>query len=336
MIKLKGSCIGLALATLYLTAAAPAAERARQPTVDINILHVQLLLDQLGFGPGVIDGKPGQSLTAALKGFQRSRDLPVTGNIDRLTLKALSQYRAIRPLRVVTITPEDAAGPFYGVLPAEPAAQAKLPALGYANLLEKLAERYHTTPKSIVALNDPSTRLAPGARLRVPNALPSSRAYDPKLPDHWRQTLSSLNVSANQPQADHIVVDKSEGTLQVFDKADRLIAQFSATMGSEHDPLPIGTWKIKGAAYDPAFHYNPKLFWDASPNDGKEKLPPGPNSPVGVVWIDISKPHYGIHGTPNPEKIGRTESHGCIRLTNWDAARLSLMVKPGTPAIFQR
>jgi lipoprotein-anchoring transpeptidase ErfK/SrfK len=106
-------------------------------------------------------------------------------------------------------------------------------------------------------------------------------------------------------------------------------------MGSEHDPLPIGNWKIQGTSYLPSFHYNPDLFWDAKPGDTKETLKPGPNGPVGVVWMDLDKEHYGIHGTSTPETIGRTTSHGCIRLTNWDAARLSLMVKPGTPAIFQ-
>ena len=106
-------------------------------------------------------------------------------------------------------------------------------------------------------------------------------------------------------------------------------------MGSEHDPLPIGTWKIQGVSRNPDFHYNPDLFWDADANDRAVTLKPGPNGPVGVVWIDISKPHYGIHGTSEPSTIGRAESHGCIRLTNWDAARLAQMVKPGIPAIFQ-
>ena len=123
--------------------------------------------------------------------------------------------------------------------------------------------------------------------------------------------------------------------LRVFGADDKLVAQFPATMGSTHDPLPIGDWKIQGESTNPKFHYNPSLFWDAKSSDSKATLPAGPNGPVGVVWIDLSKPHYGIHGTPVPETIGRTESHGCIRLTNWDAGRLSLMVKPGTPAKFQ-
>ena len=144
-----------------------------------------------------------------------------------------------------------------------------------------------------------------------------------------------LNVDATQPIADHVVVDKSDSVLRVLDKNDKLIAQFSATMGSEKDPLPLGNWKINGADYNPKFHYNLDLFWDAKKDDDPAMLPPGPNGPVGVVWIDLSKEHYGIHGTPNPGTIGRAESHGCIRLTNWDAARLAMMIKPGTKAVFK-
>ena len=336
MITLRGSVFGPSLATLCLIAGLGAAqEPPAGPGISLNILHVQVLLDRLGFSPGVIDGKAGQSLTQALRGFQQSRGLAVTGKIDQPTLRVLHRYRAIRPTRILTIAATDAAGPFSGRLPDDPAAQARLPALGYANLVEKLAEKFHTTPATLAALNGPGALVGPGRQLRFPNLLPASRAYDAKLPAEWRRTLSDLNVSAVQPRGERVVVDKSDGVLRVLDGADRLIAQFPATMGSKHDPLPIGQWTIKGAAFNPPFHYNPDLFWDADSNDGKQKLPPGPNGPVGVVWLDLSKPHYGIHGTPNPEKIGRAESHGCIRLTNWDAARLSLMVKPGTRATFQ-
>ncbi len=123
-------------------------------------------------------------------------------------------------------------------------------------------------------------------------------------------------------------MSKSKRSLSVFDKQGKLIAQFPVTTGSEHDPLPIGRWKILGTSYNPEFHYNPKLFWDAKNADRKATLQPGPNGPVGIVWFDLSKPHYGIHGTPEPQNIGRSERHGCIRLTNWDAGRHSLMVKP--------
>ncbi len=325
------------LATALLTGAslaAPTTAQAPQP-IDRNILHVQVILDSLGFGPGVLDGKGGQSLTAALKGFQEAKGLPRTGKPDAATLRALYPYRAKRPTAQFTLTREALAGPYFNPLPKDYGDQAKLPSIGYATPMEKLAEMFHTQPAVLIALNSPTTRLKVGNTIVVPNALPASRNYDAKLPDHWRQTLNMLNVDATQPEADHIVVDKSDSVLRVLDKNDRLIAQFSATMGSEHDPLPLGTWKINGADYNPKFHYNPDLFWDAKKGDEKEMLPPGPNGPVGVVWLDLSKEHYGIHGTPHPETIGRTESHGCIRLTNWDAARLAQMVKPGTKAVFQ-
>jgi lipoprotein-anchoring transpeptidase ErfK/SrfK len=302
--------------------------------VDLTILHVQVILDKLGFAPGVLDGKGGQSLELALRGYQAASGLKPSGRIDQPTLARLSRYKAIRPVKTLRISESDARGPFVGRLPKDSAQQAKLPTLGYANLLEKLAERFHTTPATIVALNGPQARLAVGSTLRLPNALPSSRDYPADLPEKWRQTLSELNVSARQPQGDRVVVDKSEAALKVY-RGEKVVAQFPATMGSEHDPLPIGRWKINGASYNPQFHYNPDLFWDVSDSKKDQLLPPGPNGPVGVIWLDLSKEHYGIHGTPAPETIGRAESHGCIRLTNWDAARLSLMVKPGTPVIFQ-
>ena len=331
-------CLAAALSSVAIAQApapAPAAPAAKGKP-DLSILHVQVLLDRLGFTPGVIDGRGGQSLTLALKGFQQARDLPVTGKIDPATLKVLSAYKETRPTVIVTLTAQDLAGPFVGPLPKDPALQAKLPSLGYANPMEMLGERFHTTPATLVALNSPETKIAPGAKITVPNVVPVAMDYPATLKDDWKQTLASLNVDSNQPTADHLVVDKSDGVLRVYDAGDKVIAQFPATMGSSHDPLPIGTWKVQGASYNPQFHYNPKLFWDANKSKSKELLPPGPNGPVGVVWLDLNKPHYGIHGTPSPETIGRAESHGCIRLTNWDAARLSLMVKPGTKAVFQK
>ena len=147
--------------------------------------------------------------------------------------------------------------------------------------------------------------------------------------------LGKLSVAKAQPSAAKVVVDKSDRHVRVFDSAGTLLAQFPATLGSEHDPLPLGEWKIRGVSPLPPFNYDPELFWDADAKDAKAKLPPGPNGPVGVVWIDLSKEHYGIHGTPEPQTVGRTESHGCIRLTNWDAAKLAQMVRAGTPAILQ-
>ena len=304
------------------------------PQVDRDVLHVQVILDHLGFSPGMLDGKPGQSLTAALKGFQESRGLPVTGEADGPTLAALRQYRAWRPTRTLTLTQTVLAGPYYPDIPKKEDAQAKLPALGYRNPMEKLGEMFHTTPEALALLN-PGGKLTPGVKLVFPNALPTSRNYDPKLKPEWRQTLNMLNVDANEPQAAKVVVTRSGKVLRVLDAQGKLVAQFQVTTGSQHDPLPIGNWKIVVADTNPKFHFNPKLFWDSKPGETSAMLPPGPNGPVGVVWLDLNKEHYGIHGTPEPQNIGRTESHGCVRLANWNAARLALMVKPGTPVVFE-
>ncbi|MDX3901844.1 MAG: L,D-transpeptidase family protein [Sphingobium sp.] len=303
-----------------------------------SILQAQVALDRTGFSPGVIDGKTGMSFTAALVGFQASRGLPETGEYDQKTAEALLKSAPggqAQPTTWLVRIPEGfARGPFTAI-PKDMNEQAALPALGYRNLLEKLAERFHTTPEALVAMNPKGAKVGPGATIRVP-AIPNQPVARIEGDESgWGTTLASLAVAADQPQADHVIVDKSEGVLKVYGPQDRLIAQFPATMGSGHDPLPIGSWTIRGVSRNPVFHYNPDLFWDASSKDEKAVLKPGPNGPVGVVWIDLSKDHYGIHGTPEPQTIGRTESHGCIRLTNWDAARLAQMVKSGVKAVFQ-
>ena len=306
-----------------------------KPAVDQRILGAQVLLDRLGFGPGVIDGQKGMSLAKALKGYQEANGLKVTGELDDATIKSFDPHRGTPGTIDVTLTDDILAGPFIGPIPGKESDQAKLKSLGYSDAMEKLAERYHTTKATLVALNKPGQKLGVGATIMVPNVVAAAIDYPADVNPEWKKTLWTLNVSSAQPEVAKVVVDKSDGVLRAYDGAGKLVAQFPATMGSAHDPLPIGTWKIQGRSYNPTFHYNPKLFWDASSKDQKAVLPAGPNGPVGVVWIDLSKEHYGIHGTPNPEKIGRTESHGCIRLTNWDAARLASMVKPGTPAVFQ-
>jgi len=335
------------------------------------VMQTQVALDRLGFTPGVIDGKPGLSTRNAIAGFQEANGLPVTGQLDSATQAKLAPYAKIPATRVVTIPEDFARGPFMPV-PKDPAEQAKMPALGYASLEEKLAKRFHTTVAVLAELNpggapagapgtpppppeDASSAPAPsgaaaaptkpaappqvtfraGQQIRVPNV--GADALDPgQVPGDpgWQATLASLGVGTTQPVVDHIVVSKSGGTLKAYSPDDRLVAVYTATMGSEHDPLPLGEWKVLGIDKNPKFHYNPKLFWDAKPGDKQEMLPPGPNGPVGVVWIDLSKEHYGIHGTPSPETIGRAESHGCVRLTNWDAARLAMMVHPGTRVSF--
>jgi lipoprotein-anchoring transpeptidase ErfK/SrfK len=148
--------------------------------------------------------------------------------------------------------------------------------------------------------------------------------------------VPNIDKAALPAKAAKIVVSRSDSTITALDASGNTLAHFPASTGSEHDPLPVGSWKITGIAKNPVFHYNPKLFWDANPQHTKARIAAGPNNPVGVVWIDISKEHYGIHGTPEPSRIGKTESHGCIRMTNWDAAALAKMVSPGMPVILQQ
>ncbi|WP_380785769.1 L,D-transpeptidase family protein [Sphingomonas sp. R86521] len=324
----------IAATVLGLAFMSAAVSAAPTPPLDRGVLKVQVILDKLGFSPGVLDGRRGMTLTAAIKGFQENRGLPTTGELDQATVEALKPYAGVEATKTLTLSAAALAGPYY-VIPKGEDEQAKLPALGYRSPMEKLAEMFHTTPQVLMELNSPQTLLKPGTKVVFPNALPTSRAYDQKLKPDWLATLAMLNVDANQPQADKIVVDKSEKVLKAYDKAGKLVALFQVTTGSTHDPLPLGTWKINGADYNPKFHYNPALFWDAKKDDKKAMLPAGPNGPVGVVWLDLSKEHYGIHGTPVPELIGRTASHGCVRLANWNAARLAMMVKPGTPVVFQ-
>ena len=341
-----------------LAARDPASGTAPDPALADDqprpVMQLQVVLDRLGFTPGVVDGKQGLSTRNAIRGFQESRGLPTTGELDAGTRQALAGWSNIPATRVVTIPADFAAGPFEAT-PEKPEDQAKLPALGYQSLDEKLAERFHTTPAVLLALN--SAKAAPastasasskplsepatashfqaGQQLRVPNvgadAVDSASVADAR----WRDTLIMLGVGSHQPKAEKVVVSKSQGTLRAYDAAGKLIGMYTATMGSRHDPLPLGAWKVVGIARNPDFAFNPELFWDVPDSHAKQRLPPGPNGPVGIVWIDLDKPHYGIHGTPEPESIGRAQSHGCVRLTNWDAARLAQMVKPGTAVVFE-
>ncbi|QUT05160.1 murein L,D-transpeptidase [Sphingobium phenoxybenzoativorans] len=330
----KGKEAKAAPANNYQSLSFADAQPAATPA-DMPLLKVQLVLDQLRFSPGVIDGQDGQSLKLALRGFQQALGLPETGALDDATKKALERWRDIPALRRTAIPAAFAKGPFIPNFPGDAEQQAKLAFLGYRDLTEALAERFHTTPELLAKLN-PNVTFAAGTVITVPNV----RDVDPKTLGKdergWNRTLQLLAVAPDQPQAAKVIVDKSDGVLRAFDETGKLIAQFPATMGSSHDPLPIGTWKIQGVSRNPDFHYNPKLFWDVSNAKDDVMLKPGPNGPVGVAWIDLSKPHYGIHGTSEPQTIGRAESHGCVRLTNWDAARLAQMVKVGTPAVFQK
>jgi lipoprotein-anchoring transpeptidase ErfK/SrfK len=302
--------------------------------IDGTTFHAQVLLSQAGFSTGVIDGKAGMVNDKAIKGFQQARGLPVSGKLDQATRAALLQNN--RPSTVtVKLTGDDISGNYVYPFPTKPEAQAQLKFMAYRNMIEEVAERYHTTPRTLIALNGPTALIGIGQTLRLPNVIPQARDYASVADDKAKAMLARLNVDSNQPAGDHIVVDKSEGVLRVMDKADKIVAQFPVTTGSSHDPLPLGNWKVTTYAFLPPFHYQPDLFWDGADSKDEQRLPPGPNGPVGVAWLDLTKDHYGIHGTSAPETIGRAESHGCLRLTNWDVLRLSQMLKPGFKAVFQ-
>lgn len=305
------------------------------------MMQVQVVLERLGFGAGIVDGKPGLSTSNALKGFQEASGLTVTGELDAATQQALARWKRIPSARTVTI-PQEWGSEAYIPVPDSPADQAKLTRLGYSSIEERLAERFHTTQEVLYTLNPTiaptATRPAafrPGQAIIVPN-VGADRIAPGEVEDRaWLATLASLGVGSEQPDVARIVVDKSEGWLKGYDKGGKLVAMFTVTTGSEHDPLPLGEWGINGVARNTPFAYDPALFWDVPDSHAKQQLPPGPNGPVGVVWIDLTKEHYGIHGTPEPQTIGRAESHGCVRLTNWDAARLAQMVSGSTKVLFQ-
>jgi lipoprotein-anchoring transpeptidase ErfK/SrfK len=288
---------------------------ADQPQIGLGakgagVARAQILLARVHFSCGEIDGSFGSNLQTAVRAFQQDRGLPVTGAVDAATWNALAGDTA-PAIDQASIDPADTQGPFTEI-PSDIEKQASLPALGYTSALEAIAERFHSSPTLIKALNPGVDFTQEGQQLSVPNVL-----------------VMAPGAAAR------IVVSRGESSVRALDGAGKLLAFYIATTGSDHDPLPIGEWKVLGVAHNPKFHYNPELFWDAKKTSDHATIQPGPNNPVGVVWIDLSKDHYGIHGTPEPSQVGHAYSHGCIRLTNWDAAELAGMVKPGTPATLQ-
>ncbi|MES2348199.1 MAG: L,D-transpeptidase [Pseudomonadota bacterium] len=277
-----------------------------------EVLRAQVLLDRAHFSSGEMDAAYGSNMRQAIRGFQKLHQLPVTGVVDAATWTELERDQA-PVLDVYTVTAQDVAGP-YTPVPAGMMAKAKLPALGYANLAEALGERFHINPELLRRLNPGKVLARAGTQLVVPN----------------------VAAAKPLPKAASILVDAKEGTLTLLDAGGMPFAQFPASTGSRHDPLPEGRWQVRGVAVNPEYRYNPKLFWDAQAGDSKARLAAGPNNPVGVAWIELSKEHYGIHGTPEPGKIGKTQSHGCIRLTNWDVMAVVRSISRGAVVLLQQ
>jgi lipoprotein-anchoring transpeptidase ErfK/SrfK len=293
---------------------APAAEPCGDPVA------FQVRLDRQGFSPGEIDGTLGDNAARALTAFQRAHSLQVTGRANCATWKALDSAEASEAITMYRITAADARGPFTPEIPTDLTEQAHLPELNYRNLTEELAERFHASPQLLVALNR-GKKFEHGETIRVPNVTP----YVP---------VKACSATARAREVT-IEVSRSTATLRVMARDGALVFDAPVSSGSEHDPLALGHWHVTAVDWMPAFHYNPALFWDADPSHAQAIIKPGPNGPVGTVWIDINVPHYGLHGSGEPALIGHTQSHGCVRLTNWDAAKLAAMVRPGTPVIFE-
>jgi len=310
------------LVSLVLVQASPARSSDPAPpakdqpaVVDGDMVAIQVRLDRAGFSPGEIDGQGGANTRRALSAFQRAQNLEPTGQADERTLEALRASDASDPLVPYAITDGDLAGPFVPAIPEDLMEQATLEALGYTSVVEMLGERFHASPRLLQRLNPAATFATAGETLVVPNVKPPP-------------------AEGGATPGIEVIVSEGESALTVRSREGGVVFHAPVTTGSEQDPLPIGDWKVVGIARNPPFHYNPDLFWDADPAHAKAKIAPGPNNPVGAVWIDLSREHYGLHGTPEPRLIARSASHGCVRMTNWDALRVAAMVAKGTPVRF--
>jgi lipoprotein-anchoring transpeptidase ErfK/SrfK len=269
------------------------------------VAQLQVALDRAGASPGVIDGKFGGNVRKALDAYKeiKGHDL---GAADPQAIKKTLDETGGPAFKNYTITNEDAAGPYVASVPSDYGAKAKLDRLGYASVAEMLAERFHMDEAYLRRLNPGANFNRPGTIIRVTN----------------------VGEPAEGTVA-RIVANKKLSEVFAYDGDGKLIASYPATIGSTDTPSPSGTVKVESVTLDPTYTYNPKINFKQGKNDHVLTIPPGPNGPVGSVWIALSKPTYGIHGTPDPDKIGKTSSHGCVRLTNWDAQELAKMVKPG-------
>ena len=239
--------------------------------------------------------------------FQAARGLqPASGRIDAATWDALKAVDAAPAFAVHTVADEDVAGPFVRI-PADMMQRAKLPALGYESAAEALAEKFHMSPQLLREMNR-------GAKFAAGESI----------------VVADVASAAPAPKAASIRIDQSDRTLTVLSAADEVVAAFPVSLGGKDDPLPVGKLKIANEVKNPVFYYDPARIRQSKASDTKAEIPPGPNNPVGVMWLGLSKPHWGIHGTPEPSRLGREETNGCVHLTNWDALRLSSLVKAGT------
>lgn len=270
----------------------------------------QVLLNRNHSSPGAIDGVSGKNMLKAISAFQVMNSLPVTGSLDTATWAALAAGQSDDVFQTYTLTQEDIDGPYADSIPRDYALQAKMKGLYYTRVTEMLGERFHMDEAFLKKINPQASFKKAGETLIVANP---------------REDLSD-------PVA-LVIAHKGAKQVYAFDSNNKMVASFPATIGSSDTPSPKGTYKIRAIAPNPWYGYNPKNFVQGK-NMKPLSLPPGPNNPVGLMWIALSKPSFGIHGTPEPSLISKTASHGCIRLTNWDVTTLSKRVSPGVTVRF--
>ena len=275
------------------------------------LISAQVLLDRAHFSPGVIDGQDGENVRNAIAAYERANGLPEDGVLDAEVWAKLTADTG--PILVdYTITEADVAGPYTPEIPKDYADMAKLDRLAFTGPLEALAERFHMDPPLLQALNPGVNFGVAGTRIIV--------AY----PDRAGLPAKVATVE----------VDKARKQVRAYDAAHTLLAAYPATVGSADLPTPSGEWAVRTIAPAPTWTYDPSRLNFGDRAAGKLTIKAGPNNPVGAVWIDLTKDTYGIHGAPEPRLVGKTASHGCVRLTNWDAQQLSKAVEKGTKVIF--
>ncbi len=329
LVEMFGCGIGSILIAAFLPFAAAAAEfdparineadyadygePALDQQIDPAIVKAQILLDRANLSPGEIDGLHSARLDAGIAAFAETHGLPAAIGWSRSFWLALTSGVTGPALTEYALTREDLKGPFVQ-LPARMEDMQSFKTLGFANVREALAEKFHMSEQLLATLNPDASFTEIGEKILVPNLLSD------------RQPASAARID----------VDKDQQTVRVYSAKNELIAFFPASVGSDDKPSPSGTLKVTLIESDPSFHYNPKYQFKEVETQKPFDLNPGPRNPLGTTWIALSKPGYGIHGTPEPSLIGKSASHGCVRLTNWDAQRLAGMLTKGVPVNFKQ